>query len=70
MSSPMAKAHVSDNGEVIQLRSHTNRKDITFAGLKKEFDVALSKKLCPQKAFYIGCAIKKTLVVPIIRFLL
>ena len=65
MSTPMAKAHVLDNGEVIQLRSHTNRKDISFAGLKKEFDVALSKELYPQKAFYIGCAIKKTLVVPI-----
>ena len=64
MSTPMAKAHVFENGEVIQLRSHTNRKDIVFAGLKKEFDVALSKKLYPQKAFYIGCAIKKTLVVP------
>jgi len=61
----MAQAHVSDNGEVVQLRSHTNRKDIVFAGLKKEFDVALSKKLYPQKPFYIGCAIKKTLVVKI-----
>lgn len=56
---------VKDNGEVIQLRSHTNRKDIVFAGLKKEFNVALSKELYPQKPFYIGCAIKKTLVVPI-----
>ena len=65
MSSPMAQAHVSDNGEVVQLRSHTNRKDVVFAGLKKEFDVALSKKLYPQKPFYIGCAIKKTLVVKI-----
>lgn len=65
MSAPMAEAHVFENGEVIQLRSHTNRKDISFAGLKKEFDVELSKKLYPQKAFYIGCAIKKTLVVPI-----
>ena len=65
MSAPMAEAHVFENGEVIQLRSHTNRKDIVFAGLRKEFDVELSKKVCPQKEFYIGCAIKKTLVVPI-----
>ena len=65
----MMEASVLDNGEVIQLRSHTNRKDISFAGLKREFDVALSKKLYPQKAFYIGCAIKKTLVVLIDKIL-
>ena len=61
----MEESIVKDNGEVIQLRSHINRQDITFAGLKKEFDVALSKKLYPQKPFYIGCAVKKTLVVKI-----
>ena len=70
MSTPMAKAHVSDNGEVIQLRSHTNRKDIVFAGLKKEFDVALCKELCPPKESYIGCAFKKTIVVAIDNILI
>ena len=61
----MVNTPVLNDGEVIQLRSHTNRKDISFAGLKREFDVELSKQLCPQRAFYIGCAIKKTLVIPI-----
>ena len=70
MSTLMAEANVFENGEVIQLRSHTNRKDIVFAGLRKEFDVPLCKELCPPREFYIGCAFKKTLVVAIENILI
>ena len=65
MSYPMEESIVKDNGEVIQLRSHTNRKDISFAGLKREFDIPLSRELCPPKEFYIGCKFKKRLVIDI-----
>ena len=61
----MLNKPVLNDGEVIQLRSHTNRKDISFAGLKREFDVALCKELCPPKESYIGCEFKKTIVVAI-----
>ena len=66
----MLEASVFDNGEVIQLRSHINRKDVVFVGLKKEFDIPLSKKLCPPKTFYIGCAYKKRIVVAIKNILI
>jgi hypothetical protein len=56
---------VKDNGEVIQLRSHTNRKDVVFAGLKKEFNIPLTKSLCPPIDFYIGCKFIKRIVVKI-----
>ena len=66
---------VVKNGEVTQLidgnhreasnRMHTNRKDIAFAGLRKEFDIALSRKLCPPIEFYIGCGHKKRIVLAI-----
>jgi len=59
MSYPM------QDGEVIQLRSHTNRKDIVFAGLRKEFDIPLTKKECPPLEFYIGCKFLKRIVVKI-----
>jgi len=65
MSYPMQESIVKDNGEVIQLRSHISRKDLAFAGLRKEFDILLTKKLCPPIEFYIGCRFMKRLVVKI-----
>ena len=71
---------VVKNGEVTQLidgnhreasnRMHTNRKDIAFAGLRKEFDIALSRKLCPPIEFYIGCGHKKRIVLAIDNILI
>ena len=65
MSYPMQESIVKDNREVIQLRSHTSRKDIIFAGLRKEFDIPLTRKMCPPTEFYIGCKFIKRLVVKI-----
>lgn len=44
-------------------RQHINRQEIVFAGLKKEFNIPLSKELCPPKEYYIGCQHVKRIVV-------
>ena len=62
-----------NNGEVVQLqntvdtnhRLHTQRKDVLFAGLKKEFDIPLTRRECPPLKFYIGCKFLKRIVVKI-----
>ena len=63
MAYPMDEGIVQKNGEVIRL--HTNRKDVIFAGLKKEFDIPLTRKECPPLEYYIGCKFLKRIVVKI-----
>ena len=69
MSYPMIKQHntktyTKTNHTNEQLfRSHTDRKDVAFAGLKREFNIPLSKELCEPKSIYIGCKFLKRIVV-------
>ena len=63
MAYPMDEGIVQKNGEVIRL--HTNRQEVVFAGLKKEFDIPLTRKEYPPLEYYIGCKFSKRIVVKI-----
>ena len=71
MSYPMTQQYnlktytKSKNTNEKLFRSHINRRDIAFAGLKKEFDKELTIQLCPPMDFYIGCKFKKRIIVAI-----
>jgi hypothetical protein len=43
----------------------TDPRNLKFAGLKKEFDVPLTKDICPPIGYYIGCRYLKRIVINI-----